>query len=45
MSILQGFPTPIGMAIVPGGPPGPSSPIPGIDVGDTPIDVRHVSAD
>jgi len=46
MAILEGFPTPIGMAIVPGGAAGSAhAGVSGINVGDTLIDVRHVSAD
>ena len=45
MGTLEGFPTPFGSAIVPGGPVGASSPVPGINVADTLIEVKHVSGD
>lgn len=45
MAIVEGYPTPFGCAIVPGSAPGAMSPVPGINVEDTLIAVRHVSAD
>lgn len=45
MGTLEGFPTPIGMAIVPGGAVGAFVPVPGINTADTLIEVRHVSDD
>jgi len=45
MAILEGMSSPIGMAVVPGGVVGVLGPVPGINVGDTLIDVRHVSND
>ena len=45
MGTLEGFPTPIGMAIVPGGVVGAFKPVPGINTGDTLIEVKHVSGD
>lgn len=45
MGTLEGFPTPWGSAIVPGGAPGAHSPVPGINVADTLIEVRHISDD
>ena len=45
MGTLQGFPVPIQRAVVPGGPTGTHRPVSGISVGDTLIDVRHLSTD
>ena len=45
MPTLEGYPTPIGMAIVPGGAVGAFSPVSGINTGDTLIEVKHVSGD
>lgn len=45
MGTLEGFPTPFGSAIVPGGVAGAHSPVPGINTGDTLIEVKHVSGD
>lgn len=46
MPVLEGFPTPIGAAIAPGGAAATDlGPIPGINLADTLINVRHVSGD
>ncbi len=45
MPTLEGYPVPIGRAIVPGGAVGAFRPVPGINVGDTLIEVKHISGD
>ena len=45
MGTLEGFPTPFGSAIVPGGVAGTHTPVPGISTADTLIEVKHVSGD